>query len=101
MPDVFTEKPRCRAFCVLTRQDFWRFCPFSLPRQRLEWGVGVILCKRGHGVEGEIPPAGGRRYLGALPGGPCEDMPIFRRILRNHSFLVKTIQIIDFMVVAQ
>ena len=29
--------------------------------------------------ESEIPPAGGRRYLGALPGGPCEAMTHSRR----------------------
>ena len=33
----------------------------------------------GHGVEGEIPPAGGRRYLGALPGGPGKSMTHSRR----------------------
>ena len=29
--------------------------------------------------ESEIPAAGGRRYLGALPGGPCNDMIHSRR----------------------
>ena len=43
---AFAEKPHCRAFCVLTRQRFWAFCPFPLPRQHVECSVGPISCKR-------------------------------------------------------
>ena len=43
---AFAEKPHCRAFCVLTRQRFWAFCPFPLPRQHVEYSVGPISCKR-------------------------------------------------------